>query len=88
GQQEHPKVRAAVEHCLAAAAAAGKPAGVNAFVAATANAYLDAGASFVLVGADVSLLARGSEALAAAFVPEAPDGGTAAPGAGRAPSSY
>ncbi|WP_423182766.1 HpcH/HpaI aldolase family protein [Arthrobacter sp. NyZ413] len=88
GQQEHPKVRAAVEHCLAAAAAAGKPAGVNAFVAATANAYLDAGASFVLVGADVSLLARGSEALAAAFVPEVPDGGTAAPGAGRAPSSY
>ncbi|TDF94327.1 2-dehydro-3-deoxyglucarate aldolase [Arthrobacter terricola] len=88
GQQEHPKVRAAVEHCLAAAAAAGKPAGVNAFVAATAKAYLDAGASFVLVGADVSLLARGSEALAAAFVPQAPDGGTAVPGAGPTPSSY
>ena len=31
GQQEHPEVRAAVEHCLAAAKAAGKPAGVNAF---------------------------------------------------------
>ena len=31
GQQEHPEVRAAVEHCLAAATAAGKPAGVNAF---------------------------------------------------------
>ena len=30
--------------------------------------YLDAGASFVLVGADVTLLARGSEALAARFV--------------------
>jgi 4-hydroxy-2-oxoheptanedioate aldolase len=80
GEQEHPKVRAAVEHCLAAAKTAGKPAGVNAFNETTARAYLDAGASFVLVGADVAMLARGSEALAAKFVPagspdEAPDGG-------------
>jgi 4-hydroxy-2-oxoheptanedioate aldolase len=43
---------------------AGKPVGVNAFDPAAAQAYLDAGASFVLVGADVALLARGSEALA------------------------
>ncbi|MGW9413848.1 aldolase/citrate lyase family protein [Arthrobacter cupressi] len=69
GEQEHPKVRAAVEHCLDAAKAAGKPAGVNAFNEATAKAYLDAGASFVLVGADVAMLARGSETLAAKFVP-------------------
>jgi len=69
GEQEHPKVRAAVEHCLGAAKAAGKPAGVNAFNEATAKGYLDAGASFVLVGADVAMLARGSEALAAKFVP-------------------
>lgn len=78
GQQEHASVRAAVEHCLAAAQAAGKPAGVNAFNEATARAYMDAGASFVLVGADVAMLARGSEQLAAAFVHEAeetPDGG-------------
>ena len=53
GQQEHPEVRAAVEHCLAAATAAGKPAGVNAFNPATARRYLAAGAAFVLVGADV-----------------------------------
>ncbi|WP_172411731.1 HpcH/HpaI aldolase family protein [Arthrobacter globiformis] len=77
GQQEHPEVRAAVEHCLAAAKAAGKPAGVNAFAPATARAYLDAGASFILVGADVALLARGSEALAAEFVRPS-DGGTPA----------
>ncbi|OFI37055.1 2-dehydro-3-deoxyglucarate aldolase [Arthrobacter sp. SW1] len=70
GEQEHPKVRAAVEHCLAAAQAAGKPAGVNAFNEATARAYLEAGASFVLVGADVAMLARGSETLAAKFVPQ------------------
>ena len=53
GQQEHPQVRAAVEHCLAAAKAAGKPAGVNAFNPATARGYMAAGAAFVLVGADV-----------------------------------
>ncbi len=68
GQQEHPDVRAAVQRCLAAAKAAGKPAGVNAFNPATARSYLAAGAAFVLVGADVSVLARGSEALAAEFI--------------------
>ncbi|TLM83134.1 2-dehydro-3-deoxyglucarate aldolase [Pseudarthrobacter sp. NamE5] len=70
GQQEHPEVRAAVEHCLTAARAAGKPSGVNAFNLDTAQHYLDNGADFILVGADVALLARGSEALAAKFIPE------------------
>ncbi|CAN7505151.1 HpcH/HpaI aldolase/citrate lyase family protein [Arthrobacter sp. LjRoot78] len=79
GQQEHPEVRAAVEHCLAAATAAGKPAGVNAFNKDVARTYLAAGATFVLVGADVALLARGSEALAAEFVPA---------GTGETPASY
>ena len=79
GQQEHPEVRAAVEHCLGAAAAAGKPAGVNAFNPETARAYLAAGAAFVLVGADVALLARGSEALATQFVQ---------PADGDSPASY
>ena len=74
GQQEHPEVRAAVEHCIAAAKAAGKPAGVNAFAPAMARAYLDAGAAFVLVGADVALLARGSEALAASYIAPAVSG--------------
>ncbi|GAA4052758.1 4-hydroxy-2-oxoheptanedioate aldolase [Arthrobacter methylotrophus] len=80
GQQEHPKVRAAVEHCLSAAKTAGKPAGVNAFNEGTARAYMAAGASFVLVGADVALLARGTEALADKFIPATPDGA--------APASY
>lgn len=69
GQQEHEEVRAAVEYCLEAARKAGKPAGVNAFNPDTAQHYLDRGASFILVGADVTLLARGSEALAARFIP-------------------
>jgi 4-hydroxy-2-oxoheptanedioate aldolase len=77
GQQEHPEVRAAVEHCLAAAKAAGKPAGVNAFNPGTAMHYLDNGADFILVGADVALLARGSEALAAQYIKPS-DGGTPA----------
>jgi 4-hydroxy-2-oxoheptanedioate aldolase len=64
GQQDHPEVIAAVEHCLAVAAAHGVAAGVNAFAEPLARRYLAAGASFVLVGADVALLARGSEALA------------------------
>lgn len=67
GQQEHPDVVAAAEHCIRAAAAAGKPAGVNAFAPAVADRYFSAGASFVLVGADVAMLARASEALAERF---------------------
>jgi 4-hydroxy-2-oxoheptanedioate aldolase len=56
----------------------GKPVGVNAFDPAAAQAYLDAGASFVLVGADVALLARGSEALTDRWIG---DGGAAGDGA-------
>ncbi|UKA62695.1 HpcH/HpaI aldolase/citrate lyase family protein [Arthrobacter sp. FW306-04-A] len=88
GQQEHLKVRAAVEHCLAAAKTAGKPGGVNAFNEATARAYMAAGASFVLVGADVAVLARGTEALADKYIPATPDGGTPLDGSGGAPASY
>ncbi|WAH95310.1 HpcH/HpaI aldolase family protein [Arthrobacter sp. MMS18-M83] len=88
GQQEHPKVRAAVEHCVGAAKTAGKPAGVNAFNEGTARAYMAAGASFVLVGADVALLARGTEALADKFIPATPDGGAPFGGTGDTPSSY
>ncbi|MCP2635064.1 aldolase/citrate lyase family protein [Microbacterium sp. HD4P20] len=77
GQQTHPDVVAAALRVFDAVRAAGKPVGVNAFDPAAADAYLDAGASFILVGADVALLARGSEALAARFIP-------ARPGAARA----
>lgn len=70
GQQTHPDVVAAVERAFEAVRSAGKPVGVNAFDPAVADRYLAAGASFVLVGADVSLLARGSEALAARFIPD------------------
>ncbi|WP_105566140.1 HpcH/HpaI aldolase family protein [Microbacterium halophytorum] len=73
GQQTHPDVRAAVARTFGAVRGAGKPVGVNAFdpAAAHAYAYAEQGASFLLVGADVSIAARGSEALAAEFVPAA-----------------
>lgn len=70
GQQAHPDVRAAVLAAIADVRAAGKPAGVNAFDPAVAREYADAGATFVLVGADVALLARGSERLAEEFIGE------------------
>ncbi|MCU1480404.1 MAG: 5-keto-4-deoxy-D-glucarate aldolase [Subtercola sp.] len=75
GQQDHPDVVAAVEHCIAAVKALGKPVGVNAFAEPLARRYLAAGVDFILVGADVALLARGSEQLAARFIPAGPDGG-------------
>lgn len=68
GQQGHPDVVGVVHRIIAAAHAAGKPVGVNAFDPAVAEAYLDAGADFVAVGADVQLLARASEQLAARFI--------------------
>lgn len=68
GQQSHPDVVAAVHTVFAAARAAGTPVGVNAFDPAVAEGYVAAGADFVAVGADVALLARGSEALADRFI--------------------
>jgi 4-hydroxy-2-oxoheptanedioate aldolase len=64
GQPEHPDVVSTIENALAAIVEHGKSAGVNAFNESVARRYLRAGASFVLVGADVALLARGAEELA------------------------
>ena len=67
GQQAHPDVVAAVRRAFRAVLDAGKPVGVNAFDAQMARGYLEDGAAFLLAGADVALLARGSEAIAAEF---------------------
>ncbi|WP_328531329.1 HpcH/HpaI aldolase/citrate lyase family protein [Nocardioides sp. NBC_00368] len=69
GQQGHPDVIAAVERCISAASAAGVKVGVNAFAPELARRYLAQGADFILVGADVQLLARGSEKLAVDHIP-------------------
>ena len=69
GQQSHPEVLAAVHRVFEAVSAAGKKVGVNAFDPAGADAYLAAGAHFLSASADVTILARGAEALAARFIP-------------------
>lgn len=79
GQQDHPDVVAAVEQCIRTAVELGVAVGVNAFVESTARRYLEAGADFIAVGADVALLARASEALAAKYVPQDPSGSDSAP---------
>ena len=68
GQQNHPDVVAAVESVIRIGTDAGKPVGVNAFDPAVAQRYVEAGAAFVLVGADVALLARASEDLADRYI--------------------
>jgi 4-hydroxy-2-oxoheptanedioate aldolase len=64
GRPDHPEVVAAVEAAIDVIVASGKAAGVNAFVETAARRYLSRGVRFILVGADVTLLARGSEELA------------------------
>ena len=73
GKQDHQDVVEAVRRPFEAVREAGKPVGVNAFDHDLAEAYLADGARFILVGADVAVLARGSEALAARFVPDSRD---------------
>jgi 4-hydroxy-2-oxoheptanedioate aldolase len=70
GQPEHPDVVGTIETALATIVDHGKAAGVNAFNTAIARRYLGAGATFVLVGADVALLARGAERLVHEFKAE------------------
>ncbi|GAA1720567.1 4-hydroxy-2-oxoheptanedioate aldolase [Isoptericola hypogeus] len=64
GQQDHPEVVAAVLGAIDACRRAGTPVGVNAFDPAMADRYLEAGAAYVVVGSDVTLVARGAESLA------------------------
>ncbi|MGY4711535.1 HpcH/HpaI aldolase family protein [Mycolicibacterium sp. CBM1] len=68
GQQTHPDVVAAVRRTFEAVRTVDKPVGVNAFVPEQARTYVEWGAAFVLVGADVAVLARGSEALAERYI--------------------
>lgn len=74
GRQRHPDVVAAIDTTIDAARRAGKKVGINAFDRAVARSYVDDGrVDFVAVGADVGLLARAAENLAAEFHPSAVD---------------
>ena len=74
GQQNHPQVVDAVKRVIELARTAGVKVGVNAFDPAQAEDYLAAGADFILVAADVQLLALESKKLAARFVQDATPG--------------
>jgi 4-hydroxy-2-oxoheptanedioate aldolase len=69
GHPAHPEVMAEIDRAIKRIVAGGKAAGVNAFVEHDARHFLDLGCRFILVGADVSLLARGSEDLAGRYRP-------------------
>lgn len=77
GQQDHPQVVAAVEQVIGRAHAAGVPVGVNAFAPELAERYLAGGIDFILVAADVSILARSTEAIADRYIPTAESGSRA-----------
>ncbi|HRO58082.1 MAG TPA: HpcH/HpaI aldolase/citrate lyase family protein [Burkholderiaceae bacterium] len=67
GQTEHPDVLPVIDDAIRRIRAAGKAPGVLTPNRLLARRWLDCGALFVAVGADVGILARGAEALAAEF---------------------
>jgi len=67
GNPGHPDVQAVIEQGISTVKACGKPVGVLMADEALARHYIELGASFVAVGTDVTILARGCEELAAKF---------------------
>lgn len=67
GQPAHPEVQRAILDGIAIVRAAGKAPGVLAADPALARMYLDAGALFVAVGVDTTLLTRACRDLAASY---------------------
>jgi 4-hydroxy-2-oxoheptanedioate aldolase len=70
GNSAHPEVQAAIADAFRRIHAAGKPSGILTLNADEAQVFIDWGATFVAVGADVALLTQGVRALAARFVPK------------------
>jgi 4-hydroxy-2-oxoheptanedioate aldolase len=77
GQPGHPEVQKALLEGIATVVRAGKAAGILMADKKLAQSYIDAGALFVAVGVDTTLLVRAATELAASF---------ARPGAARAPA--
>ncbi len=63
----HPEVQAVFPEALEVCRQAGKAAGILAPIEADARKFIDMGFTFVAVGNDIAILAKGSEALAQAF---------------------
>jgi len=67
GDQAHPEVLPLIDQAIRRIAGAGKAPGILTGVEELARRWLGLGALFVAVGSDVSLLARGADALAARY---------------------
>jgi len=67
GNPGHPEVQKLIDDTLRRIRKAGKAPGIITSDDALARHYLDLGVLFIAVGADVGVLARGTEALAARF---------------------
>ncbi|MBL0872425.1 4-hydroxy-2-oxoheptanedioate aldolase [Serratia nevei] len=78
GNPQHPEVQRTIDDAIARIRAAGKAPGILMANKALAQCYLEAGALFVAVGVDTTLLARAAEALADEFK----RGGAQAPSSG------
>jgi len=70
GQPNHPEVQRAILEGIATVRAAGKAAGVLAADRECARKYLHAGAQFVAVGSDATLLVKAARELIRAFRPQ------------------
>ena len=67
GNASHPDVLAAIGNAIERIKACGKPVGILSGDEKLAHKYIEQGCAFVAVGSDQSLLARGSEEIAARF---------------------
>src|SRR5215212_10000157 len=67
GNPGHPEVQAAIEDAIARIKACGKAPGILTGDEKLARRYIELGCLFTAVGADLAILARGSEQLAARF---------------------
>ncbi|MBD7939954.1 4-hydroxy-2-oxoheptanedioate aldolase [Brevundimonas sp. Sa3CVA3] len=67
GNPGHPEVQEAILGAIATLKRCGRPSGMLIADQALARTYIELGASFVAVGTDVTVLARGAEALAERF---------------------
>ena len=67
GNPQHPDMQKLLQDAVTRLKAVGKPAGILTGNEDEARRYIDWGYTFVAVGADVGLLARGADALAKKF---------------------
>jgi len=82
GQPGHPEVQKTILEGIATVRAAGKAPGILATDPALAQRYLDAGALFVAVGVDTTLLVKAAGDLARRFTSGAATAPTPAPASG------